>query len=126
MQTANADHLEALAWLVDAGADEAVLDEPVNRFAAPKSVREPARAELPQRAPTEVRESFRPRAPQPTPAVAPAASDDAIGSAMEIAARAQTLAELKAALESYRRLRAESALPPTPSSPTARPITASC
>ena len=101
MQTTNTDHLAALAWLVDAGADEAVLDEPVNRFAAPKPMREPPRAELPQRTPTQVRESFRARTPQPTPAAAPAASDDAIGTAMELAARAQTLAELKAALESY-------------------------
>jgi DNA polymerase len=101
VQTTNADQLAALAWLVDAGADEAVLDEPVNRFAAPKPMREPVRAELPQRTPTQVRESFRPRAPQPAPAAAPAASDDAIGTAMELAARAQTLAELKAALESY-------------------------
>jgi uracil-DNA glycosylase family 4 len=101
VQTSNADHLAALAWLVDAGADEAVLDEPVNRFAAPKPMREPARAELPQRTPTQVRESFRARTPQPAPAATPAASDDAIGTAMELAARAQTLAELKAALESY-------------------------
>lgn len=101
MQATNTDHLAALAWLVDAGADEAVLDEPVNRFAAPKPTREPVRAELPQRTPTQVRESFRSRAPQPAPAAAPAASDDAIGTAMELAARAQTLAELKAALESY-------------------------
>jgi uracil-DNA glycosylase family 4 len=101
VQTSNADHLAALAWLVDAGADEAVLDEPVNRFAAPKPMREPARAELPQRTPTQARESFRARTPQPAPAATPAASDDAIGTAMELAARAQTLAELKAALESY-------------------------
>jgi DNA polymerase len=101
VQTTNADPLAALAWLVDAGADEAVLDEPVNRFAAPKPIREPARTELPQRTPTQVRESARPRVPQFAPVGVPAASDDAIGSAIEIAARAQTLAELKAALESY-------------------------
>ncbi|HTW34487.1 MAG TPA: uracil-DNA glycosylase [Rhizomicrobium sp.] len=97
MRTTDADHLAALAWLVDAGADEAVLDEPVNRFAAPKPVRESQCAEVPQPTPTQVREQLRPRAPEPLPA----ASDDAIGSAMEIAARAQTLAELKAALEGY-------------------------
>lgn len=97
--TSHTDSLEALSWLVDAGADEAVLDEPVNRFAAPKPMREPQRTEVPQRTPTQMREPFRPRAPQPAPP--PAASDDAIGSAMEIAARAQTLAELKASLESY-------------------------
>jgi uracil-DNA glycosylase family 4 len=98
VQTTNADHLAALSWLVDAGADEAVLDEPVNRFAAPKPMREAPRAELPQRTPTQVREQLRPRAPTPP---SPVASDDAIGTAMELAARAQTLAELKAALESY-------------------------
>ena len=98
--TPNTDSLAALAWLVDAGADEAVLDEPVNRFAAPKP-REPVRAEGPARvaAPQSFREPSRVFAPQPAPP--PAASDDAIGSAMEIAARAETLAELKASLEAY-------------------------
>ena len=32
---ADLDPLSALAWLVDAGADEAVLREPVNRLKAP-------------------------------------------------------------------------------------------
>ena len=100
------DPLEALSWLVDAGADEALLEEPVNRFVAAKP-REAPRAEspaqTPARAPQALRETprtFAPR-PAPQPAPLPAASDDAIGSAMEIAARAQTLAELKASLEAY-------------------------
>ena len=97
LNTTHAEQLAALAWLVDAGADEAVLSEPVNRFAAPKPQREAPPAELPQRAPSNFGEAPRPPAPQPLAA----SSDDAIGSAMEIAARAQTLAELKAALESY-------------------------
>jgi uracil-DNA glycosylase len=89
----NSETLAALAWLVDAGADEALLDEPVNRLAAAKAAREPVRAELPARQPANFREP--PRAVIETP------KDDAIGTAMEIAARAQTLPELRAALESY-------------------------
>jgi uracil-DNA glycosylase len=106
MTTAHTDSLEALSWLVDAGADEALLEEPVNRFVAPKP-REPVQGEIPARAPSRVSaqspQGFReaPRILPQQPAPSPAASDDAIGSAMEIAARANTLAELKASLEGY-------------------------
>lgn len=92
MNTTHSETLSALAWLVDAGADEALVDAPVNRFAAPRPAREPARAELPVRQPQPMRE------PQRTIVETPS---DAIGTAMEIAARTQTLPELKAALEGY-------------------------
>jgi DNA polymerase len=86
MQQSRDEILSTLAWLVDAGADEAVRDEPVDRFAAAK----PARTEAPARA--IVRETTPPKA---------APTDDAIASAMEIAARCNTLPQLRAALESF-------------------------
>jgi uracil-DNA glycosylase len=97
--------LSTLAWLVDAGADEAVADQPTDRFSSPAPKAAPARIE-------ETRPGFpeSPHAPvsraqvRTTPSVhaaPPPASGDTIGAAMEIAARCQSLAELKAALESF-------------------------
>lgn len=80
--------LSALSWLVEAGADEALGDAPVNRFATPRPI--PSRTETPAR----------PSTPPPSPSVI-APGGDAIGSAIEIAARCQTLPELKAALEAF-------------------------
>lgn len=84
------DPLSTLNWLVEAGADEAIADAPVDRLTAKTPA--PARA-MP--------------APEPqrsAPARAPAPSlpaDDAIGGAMAAAAAATSLAELKAAMEAY-------------------------
>lgn len=91
--------LAALAWLVEAGADEALGEDPVNRFAkvAPKQA-----AALEPRAPAAT--IFAPRKPAvtPTAVLSPVTSDsDHIGRAMELAAAANSLAELKAALESF-------------------------
>jgi len=88
------DTLTTLNWLVEAGADEAIADEPVNRLV----VRAPA-APMPAAA-------ARPAAPAgtPMPAHAPvsaAPTCDAIGSAMAAAASATSLAELQAALEAF-------------------------
>jgi uracil-DNA glycosylase len=88
------DTLATLNWLVEAGADEAIADEPVNRLV----VRAPA-APMPAAAAL-------PAAPArtPTPAHAPvsaAPASDAIGSAMAAAASATSLAELQAALEAF-------------------------
>lgn len=82
------DTLASLHWLVEAGADEAIADAPVNRLAA---VAPPT----PMSAPT-------PR--RPAPASAPmrsAPGSDAIGDAAALAASASTLAELRAALETF-------------------------
>lgn len=107
---ADLDPLSALAWLVDAGADEAVGDAPVNRLTAkpapkPTDYLQPAPGYRP--APAPQRPAFTPARPAPTlaqqartPAALPLDGDE-IGTAMEIAARAQTLPELKAALEAY-------------------------
>jgi DNA polymerase len=82
------DPLATLDWLLEAGADEAIADAPVNRLAA-------------QSPPAAGPESL----PRPSvPARAPAAqlpADDTIGGAMAAAASATTLAELKAALEAF-------------------------
>ncbi|MBC7158285.1 MAG: uracil-DNA glycosylase [Rhodobacteraceae bacterium] len=75
--------LAALAWQVELGADEAILDAPVNRF----EVVEPAAA--------------------PAPAVAPAAAPvvaaaaDPVAEARALAAAAPDLAALRAALEGF-------------------------
>jgi DNA polymerase len=87
------DTLSTLNWLVEAGADEAVTQEPVNRLVA-----KPAVAPLPAAA----KPSAMPAAPRPTPARAPAPLDgDAIGIAQGAAANATTLTELQAALEAF-------------------------
>ena len=82
------DTLSTLNWLVEAGADEAVAEEPVNRLTAKAAV-QPLAAPLPRAAPA--------RAPM-IPAVI---EGDTVGGAMAAAAAATTLAELQAALEAF-------------------------
>jgi uracil-DNA glycosylase family 4 len=98
MNASQEETLSTLNWLLEAGADEAVGDSPVDRFIAraapppagvapaPKSV---AKAEGP-----------RPLAAIKPTTLAPLATDG-FGSAMEIAAKAQSLPQLKAALEAF-------------------------
>jgi len=92
------DSLAALAWLVEAGADEAIGDAPVDRFAAKRPLPAP-----PEAAPAPVRPApalpVRPAAPAPD--LLKAADNDSIGSAMNLAAAAASLIELKAALEGF-------------------------
>jgi uracil-DNA glycosylase len=85
------DPLATLAWLVEAGADEAIQETPVNRLRAPTAP-----------PPTTPKSAAPMRAPAAAPAstAAPVAGDN-IGSAMATAAAATNLAELKAALESF-------------------------
>jgi len=86
------DTLSTLNWLVEAGADEAVTQEPVNRLVAKPAVPPPPAA----------KPSPMPAAPHPAPA--PAArplESDAIGVAQAAAASATTLAELSAALNAF-------------------------
>jgi len=82
------DSLSTLNWLVEAGADEAVAEQPVNRLTAKAQVTplQPAAA------------------PRPAPARAPAAlplESDAIGTAQAATAAALSLADLKTALEAF-------------------------
>ncbi len=102
MQQSKAELLATLTWLAEAGADEAICEEPADRFAASK----PSRTlEPPRDAAARLSGDERLHAVPPLrPAVphAPAVpSGDAIGAATEIAARCQTLPELKAALEAF-------------------------
>jgi DNA polymerase len=87
----------ALRWLVEAGADEAIGEMPVNRF-------RPAPERPPVRAPAEAPQSYR-QAIAVAPPVAgrgPApAPQDHIGQALELAAACTSLAELKSALEAF-------------------------
>lgn len=86
------DPLATLNWLLEAGADEAVADAPVNRLAAQPS---------PTSAPAALRPSL-PRQPAPRPAPsAQSGEDDVVGTAQALAAAATSLAELRAALESF-------------------------
>jgi DNA polymerase len=109
---ATQNSLSILAWLVEAGADEAVCEAPRDRFAARSSgtARAPGVArpypsveggskDLPERGPISASTS-------PTPKSASQISPlreggDPIGDAIALARGANSLAELKAALESF-------------------------
>jgi DNA polymerase len=82
-----------LDWLIEAGADEALAETPVDRFAIAAA---PAPAAAPVRAAPARMEL--PRAPMPS-AVVP--STAAAKSAREIAAASTTLDELRAAVEAF-------------------------
>jgi len=82
------DSLSTLNWLVEAGADEAIADAPVNRLVAKAAVAPMPVQPAPRPAPS--------RAPTPLPL-----ADDTIGGAMAAAAGATSLAELQAALEAF-------------------------
>jgi DNA polymerase len=81
--------LATLNWLVEAGADEAIAKEPVNRLAARAAV-QPLQAPVPPRA-----------APVRAPVIPAVIEGDAVGGAMAAAAAATSLAELQAALEAF-------------------------
>lgn len=85
----------ALQWYVDNGADEAIGDEPVDRFAAAKaqadkSVADIIRAENPVAEPKSV--------PAPSAQDAPLGASDARAEALKVAQSAQSLGELEAAI----------------------------
>jgi uracil-DNA glycosylase len=81
------DRLAALAWLVDMGADEAVGEEPVDRFA----VRAEAASVPPSEAP----------APRRAPAPPAARASDGVADARAIAAACTSLEEIAAALATF-------------------------
>ena len=101
------DTLSTLAWLVDAGADEAIGEEPVNRLTVKTPIHPPLEGGL-------KREAFRGGVNSPLPfstlpqgegkknsSAATSVATDNIGVAQELAAAATTLEELKAALEGF-------------------------
>jgi DNA polymerase len=87
--------LKSLRWHVDAGADEAIGEAPVNRFAfAEPTVQEKPKADV------------APPAPKPTPQKQPdvvklESAEETTASAQAIAAACNTLGELRAALEAF-------------------------
>lgn len=87
------DPLATLAWLVEAGADEAIQETPVNRLKAKET---PQRVPQAQSAP-----AVPPRAALAPPQTSVTVAGDPIGNAMAAAASASSLAELKAALETF-------------------------
>lgn len=99
--------LADLAWLVEAGADEAMLDEPVNRLVqratpAASAAAKPApvtRAAIPVASPPHAGE--RRAFPHENKAAPAGAYTDQIGTALDIAAKCNTLDELRAALEAF-------------------------
>ena len=105
--------LSALRWLVEAGADEAVQDTPVDRFAQNSSrtkQNSPSPLEGDGVHPLAKHVAGRKGGVASPPARSPTARDlplkgggqqSAITNAREIAARCDTLAELKAALEDF-------------------------
>jgi uracil-DNA glycosylase len=91
------DPLATLAWLVEAGADEAIQETPVNRLKAP--IVQPPAAPPPVAA-------MRPQQAKPVPSplsqnASASVPGDAIGGAQAAAAGAHDLAALKTALESF-------------------------
>jgi uracil-DNA glycosylase len=92
--TSSSHPLADLAWLVEAGADEAIGETSVDRFAAQK----PAAAARPV-APPPSGAKAAPR--ESAPADPPAYPSDSIGTAIALARGANSLPELKAALEGF-------------------------
>jgi len=84
--------LATLRWLVEMGADEAIGEAPIDRFAAPRVA--------PNAPATEIR---RAPPPAPTPAASPqtVAMTAAIASARALAAAATTVGELEAAVAGF-------------------------
>jgi len=99
------DPLSALAWLVEAGADEAVGDVPADRFQAAKAPKANPPLEGGSKNPGR---GTAPSVPYPSPKSASQISalpqgegGDSIGDAIARARASNSLAELKAALESF-------------------------
>jgi DNA polymerase len=92
--------LASLRWLAEMGADEAIGDTPVDRFAVRPS--SPATA-----APVPARAAARPAAAPPrpmpaaSPATPPASASAAVAGARALAQAANTVAELEAAVASF-------------------------
>ncbi|NVJ70934.1 MAG: uracil-DNA glycosylase [Alphaproteobacteria bacterium] len=92
----NTDPATLLAWHVAMGADEAVDDDPIDRFTAEPP---PPAAVVPQQKPAVAKppQGPRPVAAKPVQAVVGAGPE----AAARVAAEAQTLADLKTAMEAF-------------------------
>lgn len=92
----NLDPASLLAWQVAMGADEAIGDAPVDRFAAPQPTQAPAAAPMQTRT--------QPQSDGPRPVVArPAQSVAGAGAeaAATVAAQVSSLTELRTAMEAF-------------------------
>jgi len=113
MSFPNLDSLAVLAWLTEAGAEEAIGEEAINRFAAAgrrvaadTTPHSPALAETAasRRESADIRSSRLSEISQKASAVqktVAAVDSDQVGRAIDIAAGCGTLAELKSALEAF-------------------------
>jgi DNA polymerase len=90
------DALTTLAWLVEAGADEAIADAPVNRLTA-----RPPAPEAPVPVTPRATASRTISAPPAAKASPQITGSDAISDAMKATAAAHSLEELKAAMEAF-------------------------
>ena len=101
------DTLATLNWLVEAGADEAIADQPVNRLTARASIPSPSRGRAIFRASARIIGRGGEHQPLPRAALrlrAPPAREgeiDAISTAQSAAGAASSLAELEAAMEAF-------------------------
>jgi DNA polymerase len=97
MTASREESLAALNWLLEAGADEAISEVPIDRFST-RSIR----AQAPS-ASVEMKPAARTNPPlsQIKPATLAPLASDGFGSAVEIASRSQSLADLKAAMQSF-------------------------
>ena len=86
----------ALNWLVEAGADEAVGDTPIDRFVASVPVKSAASS-----GPAATAQRVHPPLAQIRPANLAPLATDGFGSAMELAAKCNSLAQLRAAMEAF-------------------------
>jgi DNA polymerase len=93
------DHAALLRWYVEQGVDEAVDEEPIDRFAAPALTPAPAAVvpASPVRAPT----PLRPPPPPPARAPVPLESPQLVEDARALAESCGTLAELEAAVRGF-------------------------
>lgn len=90
------DPASLLAWQIAMGADEAIDDEPMDRFAAPAPAAAPVKSASATKLSTEQR-GPRPVAAKPVQSIA----GDGAEAATSAAAAAQSLEELRAALEAF-------------------------
>jgi len=103
--TANRDDLvTALQWQIDVGADEAIGDQPIDRFAlAAQKLKAAAKAApvAPAPVPGGNERAPQPAMPSPTPAAPLAAQDEVAASARSMAEAAADLAALREALAAF-------------------------
>lgn len=91
------DALATLGWLIDAGADEAILEEPVDRLS--RATSPPAQRGI--EPPRETSHNLRPSSPNVVQQAAEVSLSTAPGAARALASTCRTLSELKSALEAF-------------------------